>query len=169
MVCPAAAACRIEVVSWKPRAFIYHNFLSDEEAEHMKRLAAPTVSSCKGCGLTEHAACAADSSSDSEQLQGVWANWACAADSSSDNEQLQGVWACGSGWTSRSNLTQPEQLHIQPLTAAACKAVQVHSGIRSRAGSVCGTALSKQQLHVHQGALYQRVGAVQTPSQRMRC
>lgn len=33
----------IEVVSWKPRAFIYHNFLSDEEAEHMKRLAAPTM------------------------------------------------------------------------------------------------------------------------------
>jgi hypothetical protein len=40
-----SVAHRIEVVSWKPRAFIYHNFLSDEEAEHMKRLAAPTVSS----------------------------------------------------------------------------------------------------------------------------
>lgn len=32
------------MVSWKPRAFIYHNFLSNEEAEHMKQLAAPTVS-----------------------------------------------------------------------------------------------------------------------------
>lgn len=52
MVCRVAAACRIEVVSWKPRAFIYHNFLSEEEAEHMKRMAAPTVSSCRGCGLT---------------------------------------------------------------------------------------------------------------------
>jgi hypothetical protein len=31
-------------VSWKPRAFIYHNFLSDAEAEHIKQLAAPTVS-----------------------------------------------------------------------------------------------------------------------------
>jgi hypothetical protein len=42
--------CRVEVVSWKPRAFLYHNFLSDEEAEHMKQLAAPTVSS--GCMRT---------------------------------------------------------------------------------------------------------------------
>lgn len=33
----------IEVVSWKPRAFIYHNFLTDQEAEHMKRLAGPTM------------------------------------------------------------------------------------------------------------------------------
>jgi prolyl 4-hydroxylase len=37
------------VVSWKPRAFIYHNFLSDAEAEHIKKLAAPTVSTSK-CG-----------------------------------------------------------------------------------------------------------------------
>lgn len=36
-------SCRIEVVSWKPRAFIYHNFLSEAEAEHIKQLAAPTV------------------------------------------------------------------------------------------------------------------------------
>jgi prolyl 4-hydroxylase len=36
--------CRIEVVSWKPRAFIYHHFLSEAEAEHIKQLAAPTVS-----------------------------------------------------------------------------------------------------------------------------
>lgn len=36
-------ACRIEVVSWQPRAFIYHNFLTDQEAEHIKRLAAATV------------------------------------------------------------------------------------------------------------------------------
>jgi hypothetical protein len=63
------SACRVEVVSWKPRAFIYHNFLSEEEAEHVKRLAAPTVSSGKGCGSNGHAACTADSSTNSEQLQ----------------------------------------------------------------------------------------------------
>eukprot|EP00882_Tetradesmus_deserticola_P023404 GHRQ01025467.1.p1 GENE.GHRQ01025467.1~~GHRQ01025467.1.p1 ORF type:complete len:288 (+),score=44.69 GHRQ01025467.1:151-1014(+) len=33
----------VEVVSWKPRAFIYHNFLTDAEAEHIKKLAAPTL------------------------------------------------------------------------------------------------------------------------------
>jgi hypothetical protein len=43
----ASPPCRIEVVSWKPRAFVYHNFLSDAEAEHIKKLAAPTVSSSK--------------------------------------------------------------------------------------------------------------------------
>jgi hypothetical protein len=32
------------VVSWKPRAFLYHAFLSDAEALHMKQLAAPSVS-----------------------------------------------------------------------------------------------------------------------------
>lgn len=34
---------RIELVSWQPRAFIYHNFLSDEECKHLIRLAAPLV------------------------------------------------------------------------------------------------------------------------------
>lgn len=33
----------IQVVSWKPRAFIYHNFLTDEEAEHIKKMAAPMM------------------------------------------------------------------------------------------------------------------------------
>ncbi len=44
--------CRIEVVSWKPRTFIYHNFMTDEEAEHIKKLAAPMVSAAlAGAGL----------------------------------------------------------------------------------------------------------------------
>lgn len=30
---------RVEQVSWKPRAFVYHNFLTDEECEHLKALA----------------------------------------------------------------------------------------------------------------------------------
>lgn len=33
----------IEHVSWKPRVFIYHNFLSDEECNHIRRLAAPQM------------------------------------------------------------------------------------------------------------------------------
>jgi prolyl 4-hydroxylase len=30
---------RVEQVSWSPRAFVYHNFLTDEECEHLKNLA----------------------------------------------------------------------------------------------------------------------------------
>lgn len=30
---------KVEQVSWKPRAFLYHNFLTDEECEHLKNLA----------------------------------------------------------------------------------------------------------------------------------
>ncbi|KAL4452128.1 hypothetical protein ABPG75_007790 [Micractinium tetrahymenae] len=30
---------KVEQVSWSPRAFLYHNFLSDEECEHLKALA----------------------------------------------------------------------------------------------------------------------------------
>lgn len=55
--CSAAAPCRIQLVSWKPRAFIYHNFLSDAEAEHMKRLAAATVSSSAGDNAEVYAQC----------------------------------------------------------------------------------------------------------------
>jgi len=29
---------RVEVISWSPRAFIYHNFLSDSEISHMVQL-----------------------------------------------------------------------------------------------------------------------------------
>lgn len=30
---------RVEQISWKPRAFLYHNFLTDDECEHLKDLA----------------------------------------------------------------------------------------------------------------------------------
>lgn len=33
----------VQIVSWKPRAFVFHNFMTDDEAEHIKRLAAPTM------------------------------------------------------------------------------------------------------------------------------
>ncbi len=41
-----ATACvhRVELLSWKPRAFVYHNFITEDEAVQLKRLAAPTVS-----------------------------------------------------------------------------------------------------------------------------
>jgi hypothetical protein len=36
------------VVSWKPRAFVAHNFLSREEALHLRKLAAVTVGAAAG-------------------------------------------------------------------------------------------------------------------------
>lgn len=33
----------VQVLSWRPRAFIYHNFLSDSEAAHIIKLAAPQM------------------------------------------------------------------------------------------------------------------------------
>lgn len=34
----------IETISWAPRAFVYHNFLSREECEHLKKIATPRLS-----------------------------------------------------------------------------------------------------------------------------
>ncbi|GFH26356.1 uncharacterized protein HaLaN_24493 [Haematococcus lacustris] len=34
----------VQVLSWKPRAFVYHHFLSDAEAAHIIKLAAPQAS-----------------------------------------------------------------------------------------------------------------------------
>lgn len=39
---PAAKAW-VEQISWKPRAYIYHNFISDQEAIHLVKLAAPQM------------------------------------------------------------------------------------------------------------------------------
>lgn len=36
--------CRVELLSWKPRAFIYHDFLSAYECNHIIRTAQPLVS-----------------------------------------------------------------------------------------------------------------------------
>jgi len=33
-----AASARIETISWRPRAYIFHNFLSQEEANHVVKL-----------------------------------------------------------------------------------------------------------------------------------
>lgn len=38
-------ARRIEQVSWKPRAYIYHNFLTEEECDAIVDIARPLVSS----------------------------------------------------------------------------------------------------------------------------
>jgi hypothetical protein len=37
------AVHREEVISWNPRAFVYHNFITEEEAEYIKTLAKPMV------------------------------------------------------------------------------------------------------------------------------
>ena len=33
----------IETMSWKPRAFVWHGFLSEDEADHVRILAAPRM------------------------------------------------------------------------------------------------------------------------------
>jgi hypothetical protein len=33
----------VEPVSWKPRAFVFHNFMTEEEADHIVSLAKPFV------------------------------------------------------------------------------------------------------------------------------
>lgn len=39
----AICACRIETISWQPRAFIYHGFLSHAECDHLQELAKQRV------------------------------------------------------------------------------------------------------------------------------
>lgn len=39
---PASSAW-VELVSWKPRVYIWHNFITDEEARHLIDLAAPQM------------------------------------------------------------------------------------------------------------------------------
>jgi prolyl 4-hydroxylase len=34
---------RIETVAWNPRAFVYHNFLSEAEVDHLVRLGSQRV------------------------------------------------------------------------------------------------------------------------------
>ncbi len=41
----------IEHVAWKPRVFIYHNFITEQEAKHLIELAAPSVGTRQGLGL----------------------------------------------------------------------------------------------------------------------
>lgn len=43
---------RIQVLSWKPRAFVYHNFLSVSEVRHVLQLAAPQVRTGGGASST---------------------------------------------------------------------------------------------------------------------
>lgn len=38
------ASSRIQTISWHPRLAVYHNFLSEEECDHIKKQAAPFVS-----------------------------------------------------------------------------------------------------------------------------
>ena len=41
------ALCRVEALAWSPRAFVYHNFLSDEECDHIISSAKPMVGPVK--------------------------------------------------------------------------------------------------------------------------
>lgn len=47
---PKPCNARVEPVSWRPRAFVFHNFMTEAEADHIVALAKPFVSSCcVGC------------------------------------------------------------------------------------------------------------------------
>lgn len=53
---PTPLVCRVEQLSWKPRAYYYHNFISAAEADHLVSLARPymqrsTVVGGKGGGV----------------------------------------------------------------------------------------------------------------------
>lgn len=37
------AVVRIEHLSWKPRAWLYHNFMTADECEHVMELARPSM------------------------------------------------------------------------------------------------------------------------------
>lgn len=37
-------------MAWKPRVFIYHNFITEQEAKHLIELAAPSVGTAQGLG-----------------------------------------------------------------------------------------------------------------------
>ena len=39
----AQCTCRIEHLSWRPRAWLYHNFMTEEECDHIMQLAAPSM------------------------------------------------------------------------------------------------------------------------------
>ena len=55
MMSGGGRTCRVESVAWTPRVAIYHNFLSKEECEHIRRLAFPSVSHTRP--LARHHAC----------------------------------------------------------------------------------------------------------------
>lgn len=40
---PSSTQAWVEVLSWKPRAFLYHNFMSEAEANHLVRVAKPQM------------------------------------------------------------------------------------------------------------------------------
>jgi len=49
----------VEAVSWHPRAFVYHNFLSHEECDHIVNVSKPLVRCCLHAtsGLPPHLPC----------------------------------------------------------------------------------------------------------------
>eukprot|EP00798_Chlamydomonas_sp_ICE-L_P026246 gene26246-17345_t len=49
-----AAASRVQVLSWKPRAFVYHNFLSHIEAAHILKTAGPQAIQRLSSHPTDH-------------------------------------------------------------------------------------------------------------------
>ena len=53
-LCPTLFPCRVETLSWSPRAFVYHNFASAVECKHIMQLAKPMVGMCATGSLAPH-------------------------------------------------------------------------------------------------------------------
>ena len=63
----------IEVVSWKPRAFVYHGFLTHSECDHIIALATPRLTRS---GVT-NADGSANATDDIRTSFGAWIRCAC--------------------------------------------------------------------------------------------
>ncbi len=57
--CLPLPSCRIQQLSWRPRAYVWHNMLSEEEAKHIRAQAAPQASACSAAGSQQSVALAA--------------------------------------------------------------------------------------------------------------
>lgn len=86
----------VELLSWKPRAFLYHNFLSEAEADHIVSAAKPWVSCgavCLHLSIAPHRcrlpSCMCYSSSSMEPI-GVTSALTLAADEAVNSGGLQG-------------------------------------------------------------------------------
>ena len=48
---PHCACARVEQLSWTPRAYVYHNFLSPMECEHVVKISRPLVRQLCSCDM----------------------------------------------------------------------------------------------------------------------
>ena len=72
--------CRAEQISAHPRAYVYHNFLSSEECDHIVALARPRVKAARAhqCGVCYMCTCLKHVTAKhaDEEEHGGWQGWA---------------------------------------------------------------------------------------------